>query len=256
LLAAKALETITSFAKVSDAEIQEYFRLGREAVQVDYIAVSPEAFIARAKPTDAELKDYYQKHQDEFRVPEKSQGSLCAPPLEDFLKQVEVSPQEMEEYLKEHRVELVRPQVIQVREIFLALPEKATDASRQKVKQQGRGASEAGPPGRGFCPVGPNASQDEASRKRGGDLGAVSRGQKGEAWDKVAFALARGEVGLARTGKGYHLIKVEEIRRPKPCRTRKPRPGPGKAQTAKSRQLARAEAKRLQAETARASFRR
>jgi peptidyl-prolyl cis-trans isomerase D len=255
LLAAKALETITSFAKVSDAEIQEYFRLGREAVQVDYIAVSPEAFIAQAKPTDAELKEYYQKHQDEFRVPEKTKVRYVLLRSQDFLKQVEVSPQEMEEYLEEHRVELVRPQVIQVREIFLALPEKATDASRQKVKQQAEELLKQVRQGGDFAQLARTSSQDEASRKRGGDLGAVSRGQKGAAWEKVAFALTPGEVGLAETGKGYHLIKVEEIKETAalPEAEAKAR-AREKLKQAKSWQLARDEAKRLQAETARASF--
>jgi peptidyl-prolyl cis-trans isomerase D len=54
-------------------------------------------------------------------------------------------------------------------------------------------------------------SQDAASRDKGGDLGLVRRGQNGEPWDKVAFSLKPGTMGLATTDKGIYLIKLEEI---------------------------------------------
>jgi peptidyl-prolyl cis-trans isomerase D len=255
LLAAKVLDTITSFAKVSDAELKEYFRLAREAVQVDYIAVSPGPFIARAKPSDAELKAYYQTHQDEFRIPEKIKVRYVVLRSKDFLEQVKITPEEVDDYLQEHRPELVRPQVIRVREIFLALPEKATEAQRRQVKQRAEELLKQVRQGEDFARLARTSSQDEASRKKGGDLGTVSRGQKPVAWEKVAFGLAPGEVGLARTGKGYHLIKVEQIKETEalPAAETKARVKE-KLRQAKSRQLARDKAKDLQAETARVSF--
>lgn len=255
LLAAKALETITSFAKVSEAELKEYFRLAREEVQVDYLAISPESFIAQAKPTEEELKAYYQAHQDEFRVPEKIKVRYVLLRPQDFLKQVEISPQEVEDYREEHSSEFVRPQVIQAREIFLALPKKATDAAQRQVEQQAVGILKQLRQGGDFAQLARTASQDEAGRKQGGDLGPVKRGTKGEAWDKVAFALAPGEVGLARTDKGYHLIKVEEIKETEALPEAKAKAlAEEKLRQTKSRQMAKDEAKRLQAETARASF--
>jgi peptidyl-prolyl cis-trans isomerase D len=255
LLAAKALETITSMAKVSEAELQEYFRLSREAVQVDYLAVNPETFVARAKPTEAELKAYYEKYRDNFGVPEKIKVNYVLIRSQDFLKQAEVSPQKIDEYLKEHSSELDRAKVIRVREIFLALPEKATEAQRRKVKQQAEELLKQFRQGQDFARLARTSSQDEAGRQQGGDLGPISRGQKGAAWDKVAFALAPGEVGLAQTGRGFHLIRLEEIKETEdlPKAEAKAR-AVEKLKQAKSQKLARDEAKRLQAETARASF--
>lgn len=255
LLAAKALETISSFAKVSEAELKEYFRLAREAVQVDYIAISPEPFIAQAKPGEAELKAYYQKHQDEFRVPEKIKVHYVLLRPEDFLKQMEVSEEEINDYLEEHRAELVHPQVIRVREIFLAWPEKADEARRRRVKQKAEELLKQIRQGADFAQLARTHSQDEAGRQKGGDLNTVKRGQKGEAWEKVAFGLVPGEVGLARTGKGYHLIKLEEIKETEALpETEIKAQAKEKLQQEQSRQLAREKAKDLQAETARASF--
>ena len=41
---------MTSFAKVSDAELQEFFRMAKEEVDVNYLVVSPEKFLARENP--------------------------------------------------------------------------------------------------------------------------------------------------------------------------------------------------------------
>ena len=255
LLGAKALENIASFAKVSDLELQEYFQLAREAVQVDYLVVSPETFIAKVKPTDAELKEFYQKHEAEFRVPERVKGRYLLVRSQDFLKKAEVSPQELDEYLKEHSGELVRPLVIKAREIFLAFPAKAKANARQQVKERAEELLKQARQGQDFAQLARTASQDEASRSQGGDLGFVSRGKKGEAWDKVAFGLAPGEMGLAQTDKGYHLILLEEIQKTEPLPEAEAKArAQEKLKETKSRELAHDEAKRLQSDAATTSF--
>ncbi len=255
ILAAKALENIASFAKVSEAELQEYFRLGRETVQVDYLEIDPDSFLGRVKPTEAELRDYYQQHQADFKVPEKVKVRYVLTRPVDFRKRAEISPKEVEDYLKDHRSEFVRPKVIRVREVFLAVDPEAKAAARRQVQQKAETLLKEAKMGADFARLARSNSQDEAGRARGGDLGPVSRGKKGEAWDKVAFALAPGQVGLAQTGKGYHLVKVEEIleTEPLPEAEAKSR-ARERLLDRKSRDMARAEAKRLQAETAKASF--
>jgi peptidyl-prolyl cis-trans isomerase D len=255
LLAAKALETIASFAKVSELELQEYFQLAREAVQVDYLVVNPESFVARAKPTDAELKEYYQKHESEFRIPEKVKVHYLLIRSQDFLNKVEVSPQVIEDYVSDHRSELVHPTVIQVREIFLALPPKANPAAQQQVKQKAEELLKQARQGQDFARLAQTMSQDETRRSQGGEPVSVTRGKKGEAWDKVAFALVPGQVGLAQTVNGFSLIKLEEIQKSEPLPEAEAKArAQEKIKQQKSRELAREEAKQLQAEAATTSF--
>ena len=256
LLAAKALETIASFAKVSEAELENYFRLVKEAVDVDYLVVNPESFVAKANPTDPELKDYYQKHEPEFRVPEKIKISYLVIRSQDFLKKVEVSPDDMADYVSDHRSELVRPTVIKVREIFLANPAKAGPESRKLLKQKAEELlKQANQPGSDFAQLAQTMSQDEAHKSQGGELGDVSRGKQGEAWDKVAFALAPGEIGLAQTATGFHIIKVEGIQKSEPLPEAEAKARAlEKIKAEKSLELARDEAKRLQAEATTTSF--
>jgi peptidyl-prolyl cis-trans isomerase D len=248
LLAAKAIDTIASFAKVSEVELQNYFQLIREAMQVNYLVVNPESFVAKAKPTDAELKEYYEKHEAELRVPEKIKVRYLLIRSQDFLKKVEVSPQEIEDYLSDHSSELVRPTVIRVREIVLALPAKGGSASQQQLKQKAEEILKQTRQGQDFAQLARTMSQ-------GGEPVSVTRGKKGEAWDKVAFALAPGEVGLAQTANGFHLIKLEEIQKSEPLPEAEAKArAQEKITEEKIREIARDEAKRLQAEAATTSF--
>lgn len=255
LLAAKVVDTVTSFAKVSEAELQEFFRLARETVQVDYLVISPETFLSQVQLSEAELKDYYEKHQGDFRTPEKVRVQYVVLRAEDLRPQVKLSSKDLEDYLSEHRRTLIRPQVIRVREIFLAFPAKAGAAERQKLETKALELKQQVLQGEDFARLAEVHSQDPASAKKGGDLGPVKRGQKPAAWEKVAFALEPGQVGLAQTDKGLHLIRLEEIKETVSLPEEEAKAlAQEKLKEAKSRELAREEAKRLAAEMAAASF--
>ncbi len=109
LLIQKIYQEITSFAKISDRELQEIYRLGREKVAVRYLAVSPERFLARVNPGEAELSQYYQEHPAEFRQPDRVKVKYLFFRAKDFLDRVKLPPEEVKNYLAEHGQEFSRP---------------------------------------------------------------------------------------------------------------------------------------------------
>jgi peptidyl-prolyl cis-trans isomerase D len=255
ILAAKALENIASFAKISETELQEYFRLAKEAVQVDYLVLSPETYLSRVKPSEEELKEYYDKHQAEFRIPEKAKVRYLLLRPQDFAKQAEISPKDVDEYVKEHKGELLRPQAIRVRELFVPLPAKADADKKKEVKQKAEELWKQARQGQDFAQLAKSNAKNDAARKQAGELESVSRGKKSEAWEKTAFALTPGEVGLAQTGAGYYLIKLEAVQEKEPLPEAEAKAlALEKLQERKGRQWARDEAKRLQGETATTPF--
>ncbi len=50
ILLQKVIAEVTSLAKVSDAELKELYRISKEEVEVNYLAVSPEKFLAQENP--------------------------------------------------------------------------------------------------------------------------------------------------------------------------------------------------------------
>jgi len=212
LLLRKVIEEVTSFAKVSDAELQEFFRMAKEEVNVNYLAVSPENFLARQTPPDDAVARYYQENEAEFRLPDRSRVNYLIFRTKDYLNRVKLTPTAVEGYLKEHQDEYTQPRVIRAQQILLTLPPKATDAERRQAAQKAQELLGQARAGEDFAGLARAHSQDAASRDKGGDLGLVRRGQNPPEWDKVAFGLKPGTMGLAATDKGIYLIKLEEIK--------------------------------------------
>jgi len=212
LLMQKAVQLISSFAKVSEAELQEIFQLEREAVEVDYLVVNPAKYLAAQTATEADLAAFYEAHQEQFREPEKARVRYVLVRDQDQAPQVKLSPDEIKDYYQEHRQEFSRPKTIRVRQIFLPESAKAAAADKKRVESQAREILQRVQQGENFLSLVNLYSQDRASRPRGGDLGDVVRGQRHPAWEEVAFGLKAYEVGLARTPQGLYIIKMEEIK--------------------------------------------
>jgi peptidyl-prolyl cis-trans isomerase D len=209
----KIIRAITAFAKVSDVELQAFFQMARETVEVRYLVVSPERFLAAQHPSAPEIEKYYREHQEQFRAPERARVKYLLFRAQDFQEKARPTPGELADYIKDHSEEFTRPQVIQVRQLLLAVPPKATASERRRQENQAQALLRQARMGADFASMAQKYSQDEGSKKKGGDLGAVKRGQHPPEWDKTAFSLKKGEVGLARTPRGFYLIKVEEVKK-------------------------------------------
>ena len=212
LLIRKVIEGVTSLTKVSDVELQEFFRMGREEVNVNYLLVSPEGFMARENPTDEAVARYYQENKAEFDLPDRARVNYLLFQTKDYLSQVHPTPAAVQDYLKAHQEEYYRPRVIQVRQILLTLPPKPTEADRQRVAAKVQALLDRLKGGEDFDSLAKATSQDAATREKGGELGAVQRGQHPPEWDKVAFGLKPGTLGVASTDQGVYLIVLEGIK--------------------------------------------
>lgn len=212
LLINKVIQEVTSFAKVSDAELQEIFHMANAEVEVSYLTVSPDRFMTREKPGDEAVARYYKENEAEFRLPDQARVQYLLFRTKDYLNRVKLSPEAVENYLKEHQDEYTRPAVIQVRQILLTLPPKAADAERRQVAKKARELLDQVKAGADFAALARANSQDAASRDKAGELGLVRRGQHSPEWDKVAFGLKPGTAGLVATNQGIYLIKVEAIK--------------------------------------------
>ncbi|RKH40978.1 peptidylprolyl isomerase [Corallococcus sicarius] len=125
--------------------------------------------------------------------------------------------EEVRKYYQEHLTEFVRPEKVRVSQVFLASAEG--DAKRGTVKAEADRLlaevrkQEAGPVKTAFEEQVRKRSDDAASRDAGGDLGLQTREELAARWGQpvadATFALQTlGEVGLAASARGLHLLKL------------------------------------------------
>jgi peptidyl-prolyl cis-trans isomerase D len=168
--------------------------------------------MANQHPGEAELSRYYQDNQEKFRVPARARVSYLVFRTRDFQERVTISDVAVENLIKEHPAEFLRPKVVRMRQIVLVIPPKADAGARQRLETQAQELLDKLKAGEDFASLAKTYSQDPASRDRGGDMGEVQRGQHPPQWDLAAFGLKPGEVGRADTPQAIYLLRMEGVK--------------------------------------------
>ncbi|MGQ9921442.1 MAG: SurA N-terminal domain-containing protein [Desulfobacca sp.] len=255
LLLQKVIGFITSFAKVTEADLEETYRLENEAVRVDFLVVAPTPFLPQQQATPAEVEGLYKSQGERFREPEKFRADILFLPYADFAKNLKPDPQKLESFFYDHLEQFAQPQAVRVEEATLALPANTTAAERQRLQQLAEAIVQGARRGVPLEQLLRRTPLPQGVRPQVQDLGVVARGQKPPAWEAVVFSLKKGEAGLVATPTGLQLVQVVDIVETKAPALAAVQPQVEKAwRQAEARQLAQQQAAVLRQQLATASL--
>jgi peptidyl-prolyl cis-trans isomerase D len=197
--------------KVSDDEILETYLFENERMNLTFVKLNPEVFKGQVTVNEIETKDYYEKHQEEFRIPSslKIQYLLFRP--SDFEGKVQVSSDDIKRYYDLRKERFGTPKRVRPREILIKVsPEDATD----KVEEKRKKAQEILEKARKTTDFAALAKQYSESKTApsGGEMGWVQRGMLGEPIETNLFSLKKGELTSVLRGRdGFYIFKAEEV---------------------------------------------
>ncbi len=124
----------------------------------------------------------------------------------DVTENIAVDPQEIEVFYSQYKDQLGEPEQRRVREIVVG----SEDEAKQILVNLLQGGD--------FATVAKEKSISD-SKQNGGDLGFITKGQKGEEYrkfDDIAFSLEAGQASTPFKGpKGYYILKTEEVKESK-----------------------------------------
>ncbi len=212
ILADTLRRTVTSAVQVSSDEARAEFNRFGEKLSLAYIEF-PAANFAKGRPTDQQVAEFYRDNKDSFREPERVKI--------DFIRYdpLALAPKEppadtsIEEYYEQNlKTEFSHPAKIHVRHILIQVAPDASAAEKAAAKAKAQDLMQKIKTGGSFAELAKENSDDPGSRQNGGDLGYISRGELVKPFEEVAFSLKPGELGLAETQFGYHVIQVEEVK--------------------------------------------
>lgn len=107
----------------------------------------------------------------------------------------QMSEEDLERAYRENLLRFVS-ETVRVRHIMVP-----TEAEAEAIRQELLA-------GKDFAELARARSQDEGSAEKGGDLGALARGQTDAGFEAVAFRLKDGELSeVVQTEHGYHILK-------------------------------------------------
>lgn len=201
---------LLSFTSPTES-IQSFMLLG-DRVSLEFCSIDPQDFEAQVKLTDEEVADYFKKHTEEFKIPEKRVALHAQVEVEPFKKQVSLLDEDILSFYNEKQSELFTEQeTVRARHILITVPPSASNDAENAARDIAESIRQRAIGGEDFAELAKKYSQDPANKEQGGDLGYFSRGDMVKQFEDVAFPLDVGQISeVFRTRYGLHIVKVED----------------------------------------------
>ncbi|HEX5961030.1 MAG TPA: SurA N-terminal domain-containing protein [Rhodanobacteraceae bacterium] len=208
-------EAIVGTAFATRAEAEAFLRLQLQERDFSYVDLPPPApSAAQGTVTDAQVADYYKAHQSQFMSPE--QVSLNYIDLDAATMKItpDLSDAALQARYDKEKSKFVSPPQWQVSHILVKLPAQPTAAERRAALAKAQKIEAmAKAPGADFAKLAGQYSDDLGSKRQGGDLGWLSKGDAGPEFQAALDKLQKGQISdPVLTSDGYHIIDVRDVR--------------------------------------------
>jgi len=211
ILSEKVEMMIKDRAKVSEKEIRDLYVFNNEKITADYLVFSPDLFKDKVKVGEEELKSWFEKNKENYRIGEKRSFSYIIVNQSDFRDKVQIADDELEEYYQFNEQKYYKEPQVKASHILLKVPATAKPEEIEATKKKIEDLRSRILAGESFAKLAKKYSEDEATKKKGGDLGFFSSGHMVPAFEEVAFNLEPGKISEPiKTPYGFHLIKVTD----------------------------------------------
>ena len=197
----------------------------RREIQVARFATAD--FASKVTLTDADIDAFYQANQALFKMPESASIEYLVLDMDSVKKSVSVNEADLKSYYEQNISRLSGKEERRASHILVSAPKDAPAEKRQAAKekaatllQQVRKAPDT------FADVARKNSDDLGSAKAGGDLDFFARGAMVKPFEDAVFAMKKGDISeVVESDFGYHIIRLTDVKSPKPKSFEELRPG-------------------------------
>jgi peptidyl-prolyl cis-trans isomerase D len=216
LLISKVINLIKmNGGKMSDEEVLDAYLFENERIDLSFLKIVPDSFKGQVNVNEIEIKDYYQKHQEEFRIPTFVQVQYLLFRPSDFESKVQVSSDEIKRYYDLRKDTFKLPKQVRVRDILIKAGPQDTPDQLEAKKKKAEEILEKAKKTKDFGSLAKQYSEAENASK-GGDLGWIQKGMLGEQIESILFSMKPGDLtGVLAARDGFHILKTEEVKEEK-----------------------------------------
>lgn len=205
---------IVNAAIVSRSSLDGVMRMSEQRREIVQAVIQPEQFMGQVKVTADDVKAYYDKHKEEFRIPEQAKVEYVVLSVDELVQQMVVTDDEVKKYYDEHAAQFQEQEQRQASHILIAVQQTASEADKNAAREKAEKlAKDAKQSPNGFAELARKNSQDPGSAEKGGDLGFFPRGAMVKPFEDAVYKMSVGEVvGPVQSDFGYHVIKLAAIK--------------------------------------------
>ena len=201
--------------KVSDEEVLDTYLFENERINLVFLKIVPDSLKSQVNANEVEIKDYYQKHQEEFRIPTLVQAQYLLFRPSDFERKVQISLDEAKRFYDSRKDTFKIPKQVRIRDILVKLEPQDTPDKIEAKKKKAEEILEKAKKTKDFASLAKQYSEAENASK-GGDLGWIQKEMLGEQLESILFKMKAGDLsGVLGARDGFHIFKVEEVKEEK-----------------------------------------
>lgn len=203
------------FAPKAVAERVKY--LSEVKREISQSQIESEQFFSQMTPEEADINAYYEKHEIDFRLPERVRVEYLVLSMDVAAKNEAVSDEAVNTYFEAHQSEFGQPEERKASHILISIPTDASENEKQIAREKAESILEQvrqNP--EQFTEIAKEHSDDPGSATQGGDLGFFGRGVMVKSFEDKIFSMQIGEISdLVETDFGLHVIKLTDIKEEK-----------------------------------------
>ncbi|MGM0614567.1 MAG: SurA N-terminal domain-containing protein [Pseudomonadota bacterium] len=191
-----------------ESEQQRLAALQRQQRSFRYSVLTAEDLDEEVTVSQAQIEDYYTDNSERFERPEQVRLEYVVVDRQEMADSVEIDEQQLRDAWRSENDDADR----RVAHIMITFGDERSREEAQEAAEQALAALEEG---ESFADTAARFSDDTVSAENGGDLGEISRGFFGDAFDDAAFSLQEDEVSsVVEMDDALHIITVTDIDRP------------------------------------------
>ena len=208
-------QAIVATAFATRAEADAFLRLQLQTRDFSYVELPPPAPTEQQQQvTDVQIADYYKQHRTDFMTPEEVSVNYIDLDAATMKATPDLSDKALQARYDKEKSRFVSPSQWEVSHILIKLPAKpSADEKQAALAKAQKVEALAKAPGADFAKLAEQYSDDLGSKRQGGDLGWLSKGDAGPEFQAALDKLKKGEISdPVLTSDGYHIIDVRDLR--------------------------------------------
>ena len=217
LLLQQLLDGYSEYGFVPDVIARKVMYLSEVQREISQVQIEPDLFLSQVEPEEVAISAYYDKHKNDFNLPERAKVEYLVLSMNDVAKNEPVSEEAVSQYFNEHSSEFGQSEERKASHILFSVSTDVPDEEKQAIQEKARDVLERVKQNPDqFSELAKEYSNDSGSADRGGDLGFFGRGVMVKAFEDEIFQMQPDEIrGLVETNFGFHIIQLTEIKEAK-----------------------------------------
>jgi peptidyl-prolyl cis-trans isomerase D len=210
LLVDKLRSFIVANARVSDLEARQWYDWNNAAIDIEFVAFSPNRYQGIEAP-EQDLQQYYEQNKDAYRTEEKRKARYLYFNPATYKDRVTLTEAELRDYYDNNPEEFHSPKTVEARHVLIKVDPQADEATVAEARKKAEAVYEKAKSGMDFAQLAKTYSEGP-TRDKGGFLGAFRKEAMVQPFADKAFSMQPGEISEpVRTRFGWHVIKVEKV---------------------------------------------